>query len=131
MFVPIRRDPITFREKSFSDASALQKNVRRFLWNKRLNCAWKFLKKSIFGQVNNRQQTSMRTTDRSGSILIYQQKQLLKLQSPWFRYSLIVLLFFLRRFISIAWLIALERARNSQVSQISLGVVVCLWWERV
>lgn len=27
MFVPIRRDPITFREKSFSDASALQKNV--------------------------------------------------------------------------------------------------------
>ena len=28
MFVPIRRDPIVFREKSYSDASALQKNVR-------------------------------------------------------------------------------------------------------
>jgi hypothetical protein len=28
MFVPIRRDPIPiFREKSYSDASALQKNV--------------------------------------------------------------------------------------------------------
>lgn len=30
MFVPIRRDPIVFRE-SFSDASALQKNVRKRL----------------------------------------------------------------------------------------------------
>lgn len=28
MFVPIRRDPVVFRE-SFSDASALQKNVRK------------------------------------------------------------------------------------------------------
>lgn len=38
MFVPIRRDPIMFRE-SFSDASALQKNVK---YRVNISVGWKF-----------------------------------------------------------------------------------------